>query len=75
MLVAEINSAVLVGPCPWEPPIQPPLWLEQIDRRIVLITTSSEFRDDARLAACALQALATEDLHVVATHPARIRSG
>jgi MGT family glycosyltransferase len=65
------ENVVLVGPCPWEPPTEPPRWLEQIDRPIVLITTSSEFQNDVRLATCALQALATEDFHVVATLPAQ----
>jgi MGT family glycosyltransferase len=65
------ENVVLVGPCPWEPPSEPLGWLEQIDRPIVLITTSSEFQDDARLVTCALQALAKDDLHVVATLPAQ----
>jgi MGT family glycosyltransferase len=36
----------------------------------VLVTTSSEFQDDGRLVRCALEALADESVHVVATLPA-----
>ena len=36
---------------------------------IVLVTTSSEFQDDGRLVRCALEALADEDVYVVATLP------
>ncbi len=59
----------LVGPCDWDPPAQPPAWLEQVHAPIVLVTTSSEFQDDGRLARCALEALAGQPLHVVVTLP------
>lgn len=59
----------LVGPCDWDPPAQAPEWLAGIDRPIVLVTTSSEFQDDARLVRAALEGLAGEDLFVVATLP------
>ena len=59
----------LVGPCDWEPPAEPPAWLEQIEAPIVLVTTSSEFQDDGRLVRCALDALADEPVHVIATLP------
>ena len=49
-----------VGPCAWEPPSDPPAWLADIDAPIVLVTTSSEFQDDRRLADVALEALADE---------------
>jgi MGT family glycosyltransferase len=58
-----------VGPCDWDPPAEPPGWLEQVEQPIVLITTSSEFQDDGRLVRCALEALADEPVHVVATLP------
>lgn len=35
----------------------------------MLVTTSSEFQDDGRLVRCALEALADEQVHVVATLP------
>jgi MGT family glycosyltransferase len=63
-------SIVMVGPCVWEPPSQPPPWLDTIDKPIVLVTTSSEFQDDSRLVRVALQALAKEPVHVIATVPA-----
>ena len=59
----------MVGPCDWDPPTEPPAWLDDLEEPIVLVTTSSEFQDDGRLVACALKALATEPVHVVATVP------
>jgi MGT family glycosyltransferase len=59
----------LVGPCDSDPPAEPPSWLEQVEQPIVLVTTSSEFQEDSRLVRCALEALAGEQLHVVATLP------
>jgi UDP:flavonoid glycosyltransferase YjiC (YdhE family) len=64
------DNIVMVGPCAWEPPSEPPAWLDDIDRPIVLVTTSSEFQDDARLVQAALHALADEPVAVVATLPA-----
>lgn len=63
-------SVRMVGPCCWEPPSDPPPWLGGLDRPLVLVTTSSEFQDDGRLVRTALDALADEDLEVVATMPA-----
>jgi MGT family glycosyltransferase len=63
-------SVRMVGPCCWDPPAEPPSWLAQITRPIVLVSTSSEYQDDGRLVTTALQALADEDVHVVATMPA-----
>ena len=60
----------MVGPCCWEPPSEPPPWLNEITRPLVLVTTSSEFQDDGRLVRTALDALADEDVQVVATLPA-----
>jgi MGT family glycosyltransferase len=69
------ENVVLVGPCAWEPPAEPPSWLSDVDAPIVLVTTSSEFQDDGRLVSCALDGLAAEDLHVIATLPARQTGG
>ena len=63
------DSVRLVGPCPWDPPAEAPGWLEQVDRPIVLVSTSSEFQDDGRLVSAALEGLADEDVQVVATLP------
>lgn len=43
--------------------------LGEVEAPIVLVTTSSEFQDDGRLVRCALDALAGEQLYVVATLP------
>jgi MGT family glycosyltransferase len=64
------DNIVMVGPCAWEPPSDPPGWLGEIDRPVVLVTTSSEFQDDGRLVQVALQALADEPVTVLATLPA-----
>jgi MGT family glycosyltransferase len=60
----------MVGPCAWDPPADPPEWLGDVKRPLVLVTTSSEFQDDGRLVRTALDALAGEELEVVATLPA-----
>ncbi len=64
------GNVVMIGPCGWDPPSDPPRWLEQITQPIVLVNTSSEFQDDGRLVQAALQALADEPVSVVATLPA-----
>ncbi|MFI5273740.1 MAG: glycosyltransferase [Ktedonobacterales bacterium] len=63
-------SVVMVGPCAWDPALEPPAWLDEITRPVVLVTTSSEFQDDGRLIRAALDALAGEPVAVVATLPA-----
>ncbi len=65
----------LVGPCAWDPPGDPPAWLAEVTRPLVLVTTSSEFQDDGRLVRAALAALADEDVEVVATLPAVTADG
>jgi MGT family glycosyltransferase len=64
------KNVVMVGPCAWEPPAETPVWLAGVEEPIVLVTTSSEFQNDGRLVAAALQALADEPVHVLATLPA-----
>jgi MGT family glycosyltransferase len=59
----------MVGPCAWDPPADPPGWLEQITEPIVLVNTSTEFQNDGRLVQVALEALAEEPVAVVATLP------
>ena len=62
-------SVRMVGACAWDPPADPPPWLDDVRRPLVLVSTSSEFQDDGRLARTALEALAGEDVEVVATLP------
>jgi MGT family glycosyltransferase len=68
-------SIRMVGPCCWEPPADPPPWLADVDRPLVLVSTSSEFQDDGRLITTALAALAGEPVQVVATAPSAGRPG
>lgn len=56
----------MVGPGLWEP-AGAPAALPETDRPLVLVTCSTEFQNDGRLIACALEALAGEPVHVVAT--------
>ncbi len=65
----------MVGPCDWDPPTEPPPWLDEVKQPIVLVTTSSEFQDDGQLVRCALEALADEDVYIVATLPAQDTTG
>jgi UDP:flavonoid glycosyltransferase YjiC (YdhE family) len=67
------EQAVLIGPCEWEPTAAEPDWLAEVRDPIVLVTTSSDAQDDGRLVQVALDALAGEPFHVVATLPAGIR--
>ena len=50
-------------------------WLNEIDRPIVLVSTSSERQNDAALGIAALQALADEPVHTVATFPCGVPDG
>ncbi|WP_082969331.1 glycosyltransferase [Mycobacterium kyorinense] len=70
------DSVHLIGACAFEPnPTSVPGWMADIDEPVVLVSTSSIEQADARLGRVALQALADEPVHVVATFPAGIPSG
>jgi MGT family glycosyltransferase len=61
-------SVRMVGPGVWEPPGPgAPAWLDGDERPLVLVTLSSEFQDDGKLVATALEALRDEPVRVVAT--------
>lgn len=65
-----------IGACAFEPrPAPTPDWLAAIDRPVVLVNTSSLRQCDEALGRVALQALADEDVHVVATFPAGVPAG
>lgn len=55
----------MVGPCSWEP--SDVAWTPPSARPVVLVTCSTEFQDDGRLAEVALEALAGEDVDVIVT--------
>ncbi|HUA74915.1 MAG TPA: nucleotide disphospho-sugar-binding domain-containing protein [Solirubrobacteraceae bacterium] len=59
----------MVGPGVWDPPSDPPPWLDELRKPLVMVSTSSEYQDDGRLVRATLDALADEDLSVVATLP------
>lgn len=69
------SNVHLVGPGLWEPPSGPAddellRWIDDSGRKLVLVTISSEFQDDTKIVDCALEALAGEDVVIVATTPA-----
>jgi MGT family glycosyltransferase len=61
------ESVRMVGPCIWDPPVDPPAWLDDLDKPLVLVTCSTEFQNDGKLAQTALEALAGEDVNIVVT--------
>jgi MGT family glycosyltransferase len=67
------DSIQFIGSCSYDPaPSTVPEWLAQIDRPIVLVSTSSEDQGDFELARVALQAMSQERVHVIATFPAGV---
>jgi MGT family glycosyltransferase len=65
-----------IGACEFDrAPADVPDWVADIDRPIVLVSTSSIAQADARLGRIALQALADEPVRVVATFPAFVPDG
>jgi MGT family glycosyltransferase len=61
------DTIVITGPGVWDPPADPPAWLAEVEKPLVLVTCSTEFQDDGQLVATALEALRGEDVQVVAT--------
>ena len=57
----------LVGPGLWEPPADAPSWLEDLQRPLVLVTCSTLFQNDRRLADVVCQAFAGASYDVVIT--------
>ena len=66
------DNILMIGASAWEPPSEAPGWLDDLERPLVLVTTSSEFQDDDDLVRTALEALADEPVSVVATMPAGV---
>ena len=69
------GSVELIGPCDFDPPAAAPDWLGDIDRPIVLVTTSSDPQADSQMPAAAMAALADQPVHVVATYPSGVPDG
>lgn len=70
------DAVHLIGACVFEPtPATAPEWLVAVDRPIVLVSTSSIKQADSILGRTALEALADEPVHVVATFPAGVPPG
>ena len=57
----------LVGPGLWEPPSEPPAWLADVHRPLVLITCSTLFQNDRKIPQIACQAFDGEPLDAVIT--------
>jgi UDP:flavonoid glycosyltransferase YjiC (YdhE family) len=70
------DAVQMIGACEYEPPSTVALdWLDEVDAPIVLVTTSSEHQNDHALGVTAMQALADEPVHVVATFPSGVPDG
>ncbi|BCI52051.1 glycosyl transferase [Mycolicibacterium litorale] len=70
------DAVQMIGPCEFGPgAAEAPAWLDDVDRPLVLVTTSSVRQADSALVATALRALADAPVHVVATCPAGIPDG
>ncbi|MFN8032398.1 MAG: glycosyltransferase [Mycobacterium sp.] len=65
-------SVHLIGACASQPEAEAPDWLAAIEDPIVLVTTSSIRQADSSLGRVALEGLAGEPVHVVATFPAGV---
>lgn len=57
----------LVGPGLWEPPSEPPAWLGDLDRPLILVTCSTAFQNDVRLVDVACAAFDGQPFDVVLT--------
>jgi UDP:flavonoid glycosyltransferase YjiC (YdhE family) len=68
-------NVVMVGPCQWEPTGDLPGEIADPGAPLVLVTTSTEAQNDRRLVEVALEALAGEPVHVVATVPSAPTAG
>jgi MGT family glycosyltransferase len=55
----------LVGPGLWEPPSEPPTWLDDLVAPLVLVTCSTAYQNDIRLAEVACEAFSGEPFDVV----------
>lgn len=65
------ESYALIGAASWNPPADPPEWLEGVDRPIVLVTCSTERQMDGPILQNALDGLADSDVFVVGTSAAQ----
>lgn len=57
----------MVGPGTWDPPAETPGWLHEIEVPLILVSCSSQFQNDGKLVAAALDAFGDDDVHVVVT--------
>jgi MGT family glycosyltransferase len=57
----------LVGPGLWEPPADPPAWLDDVRQPLVLVTCSTLFQNDRRLVEAVCLAFAGEQFDVAVT--------
>jgi MGT family glycosyltransferase len=61
------DTVRLVGPGLWEPPSDPPAWLDDLQQPLVLVTCSTLFQNDRRLVEAVCGAFAGEPFDVVVT--------
>jgi MGT family glycosyltransferase len=61
------DKLTFVGPGLWEPPVEPPAWVDGLELPLVLVTCSTLFQNDRRLAEVAAAAFAAMPFDVVMT--------
>jgi MGT family glycosyltransferase len=61
------ESFRFIGPINWQPDTDAPQWLADVNRPLILLTASTEYQADEELIRTGLEALADEDVFVVAT--------
>ena len=59
------SNVRMVGPCPWEPPQDPPAWLDSLQEPIILVTACSQFQNDQILLDTAFEAFAEQPISLV----------
>ena len=61
------DTVRLVGPGVWDPPADDPAWLAELDRPLVVVTCSTEFQNDGKLAKIAVEAFADSPYELAVT--------
>jgi MGT family glycosyltransferase len=69
------DAVELIGPCDFDPPSSVPQWLTDVDKPLVLVTTSSDRQADSHLPIAAMAAMADEPVQVVVTYPSGVPDG
>jgi MGT family glycosyltransferase len=64
------DTVKVVGAGVWSPPSDPPAWVSELTKPVVLVSCSTERQNDDALALAALEAFANDDVSLVVTSAA-----